>query len=77
MKKIIKNKGIVINAMTYQETAAIATLITETGKHTCLIKGAKKLNGSNKRLINIPVLIEYQSTVSDSLSVLQCGCRVC
>lgn len=73
MKKIIKNKGIVINAMTYQETAAIATLITENGKHTCLIKGAKKLNGSNKRLINIPVLIEYQSTVSDSLSVLTEG----
>ena len=73
MKKIVKNKGIVINAMTYQETAAIATLITENGKHTCLIKGAKKLNGSNKRLINIPVLIEYQSTVSDSLSVLTEG----
>lgn len=73
MKKIVKNKGIVINAMTYQENAAIATIITEEGKKSCIIKGAKKVNSSNKRLINVPVLIEYQSTLSESLSVLTEG----
>ena len=43
MKKIIKNKGIVIKVQDYLENAVIATILTENGKQSYLIKGAKKV----------------------------------
>ena len=38
MKKIIKNKGIVIKVQDYLENAVIATILTENGKQSYLIK---------------------------------------
>ena len=43
MRKIIKSKGLIIKVQDYLENAVLATVLTELGKETLIIKGAKKM----------------------------------
>lgn len=70
MKKIIKNKGIVIKVQDYLENAVIATILTETGKQSYLIKGAKKVNSGTKRFAQALTVLEFNATLSTGLSTL-------
>lgn len=73
MRKIIKSKGLIIKVQDYLENAVLATILTENGKETLIIKGAKKLNTSTRRLGSILTLIEYNHTESSGLSTLTEG----
>ena len=73
MKKIIKNKGIVIKVQDYLENAVIATILTENGKHSYLIKGAKKINSGTKRFAALLTVLEFNATESTGLSTLTEG----
>ncbi|MBQ4571538.1 MAG: DNA repair protein RecO [Bacilli bacterium] len=73
MRKIIKSKGLIIKVQDYLENAVLATILTENGKESIIIKGAKKLNTSTRRLGNVLTLIEYNHTESSGLSVLTEG----
>lgn len=70
MKQIIKSKGIIIKVQDYLENAVIATILSNTGKHSYLIKGAKKINSGNKRLAMPLTLIEFNATNSLGLATL-------
>jgi DNA repair protein RecO (recombination protein O) len=70
MKKIIKNKGIVIKVQDYLENAVIATILTENGKQSYLIKGAKKINSGTKRFAALLTVLEFNATESTGLSTL-------
>lgn len=70
MKKITKNKGLIIKTMDYKENAVIATIFTDSKKVSCIIKGAKKLNSSTRRIAQPLTLIDFNYTESNSLGVL-------
>lgn len=73
MRNIIKNKGLIIKVQDYLENAVLATVLTASGKETLIIRGAKKINTSTKRLANILTLIEFNHTESKGLSTLTEG----
>ena len=73
MRNIIKNKGLIIKTQDYLENAVLATILTEKGKESLIIRGAKKMNTSTRRLGNILTLIEFNHTESKGLSTLTEG----
>ncbi len=73
MKKIIKNKGLIIKTQDYKENAVLAYILKENGKQTFMVKGAKKITSSN-HAFSIPLtLIEFNSTLSKGIGVLTEG----
>ena len=73
MRNIIKNKGLIIKVQDYLENAVIATILCLNGKETLIIRGAKKLNTTTRRLANVLTLIEFNQTESKSISTLTEG----
>ena len=73
MRNIIKNKGLIIKVQDYLENAVIATILCPNGKETLIIRGAKKLNTTTRRLANVLTLIEFNQTESKSISTLTEG----
>lgn len=73
MRNIIKNKGLIVKVQDYLENAVLATFLTANGKETLIIRGAKKLNTSTRRLGSILTLIEFNHTESKGLSTLTEG----
>lgn len=73
MRNIIKNKGLIVKVQDYLENAVLATVLTENGKETLIIRGAKKMNTSTRRLASVLTLIEFNHTESKGLSTLTEG----
>ncbi len=73
MKKIVKNKGLIINTQDYKENAILAYILRFDGKRTFIIKGAKKITSSNHIFSNPLTLIEFNSTLTSGISVLTEG----
>ena len=73
MRNISKNKGLIIKIQDYLENAVIATILTPNGKETLIIRGAKKLNTSTRRLASVLTLIEFNQTESKSIGTLTEG----
>lgn len=70
MRKIIKNKGIVIKVQDYLENAVLATILTAKGKETLIIRGAKKVNSSTKRFAGVLTKLEFNHTETKGISTL-------
>lgn len=73
MRNIIKNKGLIIKVQDYSENAVLATILTSIGIETLIIRGAKKLNTTTRRLGNLLTLIEYNHTETKGISTLTEG----
>lgn len=73
MKKIAKNKGIVIKVRDYLENAVLTAIYTESGKGTFLIRGAKKINSSTRKFANILTELEFNATMGNGICVLTEG----
>ena len=73
MRNIIKNKGLIIKTFDYLENAVLANVLTKNGKVAVVIKGAKKLNTSTRRLGNVLTLIEFSHTDAKNVSTLTEG----
>lgn len=73
MKKIIKNKGLIINIRDYQENAILANILKQDGKQTFIIRGAKKITSANHAFNNPLELIEFNATLTNGISTFTEG----
>lgn len=73
MRNIIKNEGLIIKVQDYLENAVLGTILTDKGRETLIIRGAKKVNSSTKRLAGVLTRIEFNHTESTGLSTLTEG----
>ena len=73
MKKIAKNRGLVLKTSDYKENAVIACILTAKGKQNYIIRGAKKLTSTTHALAGIATYLEFNATENFAINTLTEG----
>lgn len=66
----IHNKGLVLKVQDYKEAAVLATLLTETGKKTFIIRGAKKFTAHTREYAQPITYLDFIQTTGYAIETM-------